>query len=290
MSGNSYTKISALTLVPLCLALPQGVGIAVGGSTIDFPRICCVIFLLLSAFLMAKKATGFGRILSDKCLILLVVVGAISAFLNSNPLSALKWHAGTCAILYSGYLVRIYGNSLFNEPGLKKVIRLNCQLCILFGALACTEVLLGANMFDPFRTSYAMDAAKMGIQSEHGFGRTGFKAAMGPYASQVPFGYLLAAMTLLSLSGYGRTFGRSVNILSMGAFGAGFIGVLATGSRGAFMGMLIGLFVIILLNMNRKRLGNIFGIGVLCLVMMIVSGWLLTKVKPTYLNEYIFSV
>ena len=79
MNGKSYTRISAVALVPLCLALPQGVGIAVGGSTVDLPRICTVMFAILSLFLIATKATGFGRLLPDKCAFPYQVIGISSA-------------------------------------------------------------------------------------------------------------------------------------------------------------------------------------------------------------------
>jgi len=83
MSGNSYTKISAL--VPLCLTLPQGVGVAVG----DAGRICrglvSQFFLLLSLFLMATKGLGVGSSDSILRFAYSCLIGAIvSLFLAVN--------------------------------------------------------------------------------------------------------------------------------------------------------------------------------------------------------------
>ena len=188
MQGNLNNKI--LWLLLGFFIAPYGFGLAFipGFQSIDFPKIIPFVF-----FIIIILKFDFKKIdLSVLFFLILVLLHFFSVFYSSKINNSLVDFFSHLFLFYPGFLIPFL--IIKSEKSLKKLITIINIVVVLYILLSITEFIFQVNIFDFFRNTYSKDSR---FNDQLGFARLGFKAAMGPFASTLPFAYTFVTLFFL---------------------------------------------------------------------------------------------
>lgn len=188
MIKNLTYTISIILLI--YLLAPYGFGISGVGflKTLDLPKI-----LPLLACLIIGYKFKFAKI--DRVTLLFscfVFLHFLSIFYSSNFRASLIEGFGAILIFYSGYYLGYL--SIKNEDSFVNLIVKLRWVFILLSIFSIVEFVFQFNFYNLFRNVYDNQVDKFRFNENLGLIRLGLKASMGPFASTLPFAYILAGL------------------------------------------------------------------------------------------------
>jgi hypothetical protein len=189
MTKDITYKISFIMLI--YLLAPYGFGIAGVGflKTIDGPK----IFPLLACLIIGYKF-NFNKI--DRVtlfFLLFAFLHFLSIFYSPNFESSLKEGFGAIFLFYPGYFLGYL--SIKNEESIVNLIVKLRWVFVLLCIFSIIEFIFQFNFYNLFRNVYDNQINR--FNQNLGLIRLGLKASMGPFASTLPFAYLLVSLFFL---------------------------------------------------------------------------------------------
>jgi hypothetical protein len=277
MLTNLNNKIIWFLLV--FFIAPFGVGLAFipGFQSIDLPKIIPFVF-----FIIIILKFDFKKIdLSVLFFLILVLLHLISVFYSFQINNSLVEFFSHLLIFYPGFLIPFL--IIKSEKSLKKLMTIINIVVLLYILFSITEFIFQVNFFDSFRNTY-LEGSR--FNNQLGFARLGYKAAMGPYASTLPFAY--AFVTLFFLKDLFKPEKLNKKFIKSLITVLGVIAICFTLSRAAIF---ILFFLMILKNLFktkfRTKLFFIFSF-----VTISIFVWNLIQESPfeKYIDAYIFGI
>ena len=188
MFTNLNNKI--LWLILVFFIAPYGFGLTSfpGLQSLDLPKIISFVF-----FIIIILKFDFRKIdISILFFLLLVLLHFFSIFYSFQLGSSLFEFFSNFLLIYPGFLIPFL--IIKSKSSLKKLMIVINIVFISYVCFSILEFVLQINFFDFFRNTYT-DSSR--FYNNLGFVRLGFKAAMGPFGSTLPFAYTLLALFFL---------------------------------------------------------------------------------------------
>lgn len=259
---------------------PFGVGIAVGAlPTIDLPRLFCM-FLLIAFFLnqpVVSEKNGVDSI----WLKLFMLFQFFSVLIAPSILNSLILFIGNCIVYYSIYFIAL--RTFDSVDYIYKCIDILKLLLLALAIFAVIEFVTGTNIFDPYRTAYLV---RENSRFNDALGRLGIKASMGPYASSLPFAYMLSSLLFLVLIKTRSKFFNSklfvVTTMSIGIFA-----IISTQSRAAYGSVVLGSILYAVL---KYKFNPFYVFGFLALLGLVVYFVFQNFFENDYIVQFILKI
>lgn len=189
--NNSYKifGIKGVYYPVLFIIFPFGFGISglLGFNSFDAQKALGLILML--AFIISLRSTN-SRLFW--LFIFFSFLDLISAFYSPNPVSSLKSFLTAFIFGYAWFLIGYkmrYNDLIFFK-------KITYYVLLYLALLSILESITGKNIFDSIRFAYTEGAR---FNPGLGFIRSGYKAAMGPFATNLVNGYVIVTLYFCSL-------------------------------------------------------------------------------------------
>lgn len=277
MLTNLNNKIRWFLLIFFIAPFGFGLGFIPGFQSIDLPKIIPFVF-----FIIIILKFDFKKIdLSVLFFFILVLLHFISVFYSFQINNSLFDFFSHLFLFYPGFLIPFL--IIKSEKSLKKLMTIINIVVLLYILLSITEFIFQVNIFDFFRNTYSKDSR---FNDQLGFARLGFKAAMGPYASTLPFAYVFLTLFFLKDLFKPEKLNKKF-IYSLITF-FGVIAICFTLSRAAiFILFFLMIFKNLLKTKFRTKLWFVFSF-----ITISIFVWNQIQDSPfeTYIETYIFGI
>ena len=211
---------------------------------LNFPRLLSLVILLPLFLNQRNRTLSFFRLPGDKILALYLLVNVIINFRNGEITNILR----SDFYLFTDIFLPYYAAS----RSLKNFIdfqRLGNAIFIsisLLALIAIFEAVRGWHLYSSL--SYSLD---IGQRFSSYLFREGFLRATGPYSSGIVLGYVLTIGLGMGLAIKQSFKSKSFFLFLIGIYA---IGLIATASRGPWVGALLLYVIFVLFNRNRSQM------------------------------------
>ena len=277
MLTNLNNKIIWFLLVFFIAPFGVGLGFITGFQSVDLPKIIPFVF-----FIIIILKFDFKKIdLSVLFFLILVLLHFISVFYSFQINNSFVDFFSHLLLFYPGFLIPFL--IIKSEKSLKKLMTIINIVVLIYIVLSITEFIFQVNFFDSFRNTYS-EVSK--FNNQLGFARLGFKAAMGPYASTLPFAY--AFVTLFFLKDLFKPKKLNKKFINSLITVLGVIAICFTLSRAAIF---ILFFFMILKNLLKTKFRTKLWF-VFSFITISIFVWNQIEDSPfeTYIEKYIFGI
>lgn len=276
----NYTKIllAFVFLIPLA---PFGVGIPVGFlNSLDIPKMATGTILLITfAFILTEKVK-ISRINGKYSQIgfYLFLLFSFGTMIISPTIGlSLKMFIGFILLYYSGFILATQG--IRKRKHVIACLKIIKWVFLILSILAIQEYFVGDNLFDAYRGAYLTNEES---QFSAAKGRL-FRSSRGPFASNLPFGYLMVSLFFINLIKVKNSFlGSNLYILISSLIG--FIAIFFIQSRATYVVLVLMLGVYIAIKW-RKHIIKLF-LGYLFALLILFLSFQYVKNIPI-LGEFI---
>lgn len=261
----NYTKI-LLVFVFLIPLSPFGVGVPVGFlNSLDVPKMAASVILIITLIFIFTEKVKIQSISGKYS-----QIGFYIFLLFSLGTIVISPVVGLSLKMFIGFLLLYFSGFILATQGIKKrehvitTIKVIKWVFLILSVLAIQEYFVGDNLFDPYRGAYLSNEE---ARFTAGKGRL-FRSSRGPFASNLPFGYLMVSLFFINLIKVKKSFlGSNLYILISSLIG--FIAIFFIQSRASYV-VLVLMFGVYIAIKWRKHiikllLGYLFAILILFL-------------------------
>lgn len=282
----SFDKIFRILifLIPL---MPFGVGIPLGPlQSLDLPKILTGITILFMSFVIFHKGSikMFNNDIGVFAFYSFIVVALGSIILSPVKGTSLKFFLGFILMHYSGFFLAT--QALRNWNNLYSTIKIIKLAFIVLIVLSITEYISGTNIFDPYRTAY------LNNDSSRFFGDIGrlFRSSKGPFASNLPYAYLLTSLFFINLIRTGNSFLDTKFYIVTSSL-LSIVGIFFAQSRASYVVITLTIIMYVTIKLRKHIIKLLF--AYIFLIVISIAGFNYIQNIPvigTFFTEYVINV
>jgi len=249
-TSRSKADVCALYMLMFSLSPALLIHLSAGSLyLIEFTTLHAINLGALVGFLITRGKTARGKLALDILAWLPVIFGVIGAIADYKLTSFLRPFISYSILIIIPYF--IISRSITTREELDRVMLYFMTGAVLASVVAVFEVLRTWPLYQPYQRALGLEG---GI-SKTLFVRNGALRVTGPFLDSTALGMFLA-VSLSVLPSMRHQLGR---LAWFGFMGVMALGLLATQSRGAWVGAAAGLAVVMI---ARGRIGLLFGGGI----------------------------